>query len=71
MSMTVYLNMKSKGFIGGTVTDKWIPRSKVMGFLNYGDTEMTTFEKNGEIQTSRIGKRKFINRDPLAKVLDK
>jgi hypothetical protein len=53
------------------VSEKWIPRAKVMEFLNYGETQMTAFEKSNEIEISRIGRRKFINRESLAKLLNK
>jgi hypothetical protein len=42
-----------------------------MEFLNYGETQMTVFEKSNEIEISRIGRRKFINRESLAKLLNK
>ena len=55
---------------GPVVSDKWLPRAKVMEFLNYGSTQMAAFEKNGEIDVARIGKRKFYNRDSLTKLLN-
>jgi hypothetical protein len=56
--------------LGPSVNDKWLPRSKVMEFLNYGNTQMTEFEKNGGVVVTKIGKRKFINRESLAKLLN-
>jgi hypothetical protein len=41
-----------------------------MEFLNYGPTQMAEFEKNGGVVVTKIGKRKFINRDSLAKQLN-
>lgn len=55
----------SQTSLPGPVSEKWIPRAKVMAFLNYGPTQMATFEKSGDIEISRIGKRVFINRDSL------
>ncbi len=55
---------------GPSVSDKWLPRAKVMEFLNYGTTQMATFEKNGGVVVTKIGKRKFINRESLAKLLN-
>jgi hypothetical protein len=52
------------------VSDKWIPRSKVMEFLNYGATQMAAFEKNEEIIVTKVGKRVFINRESLTRFLD-
>lgn len=52
------------------VSDKWIPRSEVMKFLNYGNTQMAWFEKTHELIITKIGKRKFIHRDSFARLLD-
>ncbi len=38
------------------VSDKWIPRARVMEFLNYGDTQMAAFEKKDEILVAKVGK---------------
>lgn len=46
--------------LGPSVCDKWIPRTKAMEFLNYGNTQMTEFEKNSGVVVTKIGKRKFI-----------
>jgi hypothetical protein len=56
--------------LGPSVSDKWLQRTKVMEFLNYGPTQMAEFEKNGGVVVTKIGKRKFINRDSLAKQLN-
>ena len=53
---------------GPAVSDKWIPRAKVMEFLNYGNTQMAEFKRNGGVVVTKIGKRKFINRESLAKL---
>jgi len=53
------------------VSEKWIPRSQVMEFLNYGDTQMYMLEKSGEIMVSQVGRRKFIHRDSLEALLNK
>jgi hypothetical protein len=54
-----------------SVSDKWLPKARVMEFLNYGNTQMAAFEKNSEIIVTRIGKRKFIRRDSLEAFLNK
>jgi hypothetical protein len=53
------------------VSDKWIPRSEVMKFLNYGNTQMAWFEKTHDLIITKIGKRKFIHRDSISRLLDK
>jgi hypothetical protein len=52
------------------VSDKWLPRARVMEFLDYGDTQMAAFEKSSGIVVSRIGKRKFFHRDSIEKILN-
>jgi hypothetical protein len=54
-----------------SVSDKWLPRARVMEFLNYGNTQMAAFEKSSGIVASRIGKRKFFHRDSIEKILNK
>jgi hypothetical protein len=51
--------------------DGWLPRSEVMRFMNYGNTQMCALEKSGELITSKIGKRVFIRKDSLTKLLEK
>lgn len=53
------------------VTDKWVPRSAVMIFLNYKDTQMAELEKSGDLITTKIGRRIFIHKDSIARLLDK
>ena len=53
------------------VSENWIPRLRVMKFFNYGTTQMTAFEKIDGVIVSKIGKRKFIHRDSIEKLLDK
>ena len=53
------------------VSEKWISRQEVMSFLNYGSTQMAEFEKSGDIVVTTIGKRKFILKESLEKLLNK
>jgi len=52
------------------VSDKWVSRGDVMAFLNYGDTQMAALEKSGGIVVTKVGKRKFIHRESIARLLD-
>ena len=52
-----------------SITDEWIPRSKVMEFFGYGDTQMGTLEKSGELMMAKIGNRKFYHRTSLLQLL--
>jgi hypothetical protein len=53
------------------VNPKWIPRKDVMRFFSYGDTQMAALEKTGELTVTKIGKRKFIHKDSISRLLDK
>jgi hypothetical protein len=52
------------------ISDRWLPRSRVMEFLNYGPTQMAALEKSDKIVVTKVGKRKFILRDSIARLLD-
>lgn len=54
-----------------TIAPDWIPRKDVMHFLSYGDTQMAALEKTGELIVTKVGKRKFIHKDSLNKLLEK
>ncbi|HVT85772.1 MAG TPA: hypothetical protein VHD35_11250 [Chitinophagaceae bacterium] len=49
----------------------WIPRTEIMKWLNYGPTQMAAFEKNKDLIVTKVGKRKFINKASLEKLLEK
>ena len=51
--------------------DNWIPRRKLMEFLDYGDTQMAAIIKQGDLVVSEIGNRKFIRRDSVIKFLER
>jgi len=53
------------------VTNKWIPRHKIMDFFRYGATQMAELEKDHQLVISKIGKRKFYHRDSLENLLEK
>lgn len=57
--------------LSSAVSDKWLPRSEVMNFFQYASTQMASLEKSGELIVTKIGKRKFILRESIAKLLDK
>ena len=51
-----------------SVSDKWLPRSEVMRFLDYGDTQMGKFEKSDDLVITKVGKRIFILKALLEKL---
>ena len=54
---------------GPSLTADWIPRQKVMEFFGYGDTQMGTLEKSGELVVSKIGNRKFYHKASILQLL--
>lgn len=53
------------------VSDKWIPRKDVMQFFNYAPTQMASLESTPDLIIAKIGKRKFIHKGSLEKLLEK
>jgi len=53
------------------VVKGWIPRSIVMKYLNYGNTQISDFIKKYEIVTIKMGKRIFISQKSLSDAFEK
>lgn len=51
------------------ITTAWLPRSQVMSFFGYGDTQMAALEKSGSLVVAKVGHRKFIHRDSVLTLL--
>jgi hypothetical protein len=51
--------------------ENWIPRQKLMEFFDYGDTQIAALFKQGELQISEVGIRKFIKKESVVKFLEK
>jgi hypothetical protein len=51
--------------------DNWIPRKKLMEFLEYGDTQIAALFKQGDLVVSEIGIRKFIKKESILKMFEK
>lgn len=52
------------------ISESWVPRQEVMKYLNYGDTQMGALEKSGQITVAKVGKRKFVHRDSIVKLIE-
>jgi hypothetical protein len=52
------------------VTENWMPRDQLMKFLGYESTQMAAFLKSGKVVVSKIGKRVFISRKSIEKLLE-
>lgn len=53
------------------ITDKWVPLNDVKIFFNYGSTQMSVLEKNSDLRVAKIGRRKYIHRDSITRLLEK
>lgn len=53
------------------ISDKWVPRQAVMAFFSYAPTQMASLENSGDLVIAKIGKRKFILKESITKLLDK
>lgn len=51
--------------------EEWIPRKKLMTFLDYGDTQMSALLKSGDLRVAEIGNRKFIKKLSILSLLEK
>lgn len=51
--------------------DNWIPRKKLMDYLQYGDTQIAALFKKEELQVSEIEIRKFVKKESILKLLEK
>jgi hypothetical protein len=53
------------------ISEKWIPWSDAKEFFDYGSTQMSVLEKNNELIVTNVGRRKYIHRDSIIKLLEK
>ena len=53
------------------ISDKWIPWSDAKEFFDYGSTQMSVLEKNNELVVTKVGRRKYVHRDSIIKLLEK
>jgi len=52
------------------ITDNWLPKKAVQEFFNYGNTKMSTFGKDNNVRTSKVGKRIFYNHDDIIRLIN-
>jgi len=51
--------------------EDWIPRKKLMIFLDYGETQMCVLLKNENLKVAEIGNRKFIKKQSILSLLER
>jgi hypothetical protein len=54
-----------------SISPEWISRKDVMKYLDNADTQMAALERSGQIVIAKVGKRKFIHRDSITKLMEK
>lgn len=52
------------------VSEKWVSRTELMQFFNYGPTQMATLEHFGSLIVTKVGKRKFYLRKSVEDLLE-
>lgn len=52
------------------VSDKWLKRSDLMAWLDYGDTAMAMLGEKENLIVTKVGKRKFYLRESIEKLLE-
>ena len=65
--------LKEKSSLKGAsvVTENWIPLKDVMAFFDYKPTQMANLQKQEELIVAKVGKRKFILRESIERLLEK
>ena len=53
------------------VSDEWINKELVAGFMGYKSSQMATILKTGQLEYSKVGRRTFISRKSLSEFLNK
>ena len=52
------------------VLNNWIPRKEVQAFFGYGPTKMSSFARDFNVKTTRVGKRVFYWRPDIERLLE-
>jgi len=52
------------------IKKEWMPRSEVMSYMKYGDTQMTSIARQYKIATTQIGKRIFYKTSSIIEILN-
>ena len=53
-----------------TVFERWIPRERVKEFFGYGQTKMSSFSKDHNVRSIKVGNRLFYFADDIEKLLE-
>lgn len=64
------INKRLEEYEISKLLDNWIPRKKLSGFFEYEDTQMAALINSGKLIVTQIGKRKFIKKSSVLKLLE-
>lgn len=53
-----------------SVFERWVPRNRVKEFFGYGQTKMSSFAKDFNVRSKKIGNRLFFYADDIEKLLE-
>ncbi len=59
-----------KNGIKSPVSENWIAIEDLKEWINYGNTQMCEFLKTKDLIVSQFGRRKFVRKDSLEKLLE-
>lgn len=50
---------------------KWMPRQEVQEFFGYGNTQMSTFHKDNDVEMAKVGRKVFYSTQGILNLLDR
>jgi len=64
------INRKFENITAKCLYDIWLPKKSVMRFFDYGETQMRQIEKEYDLETSKIGARKFYSTKSILNLIE-
>jgi excisionase family DNA binding protein len=71
MKLTYQIAELRKGFEQNQSMGDWITRDQAMKFLGYQNTTMRELEKKGELTFSKVGRKKFIQKQEIIEFIER
>lgn len=53
-----------------TVFDRWIPREQVKKFFGYGQTKMSSFSRDNNVRSRKVGNKQFFFAEDIERLLE-
>jgi hypothetical protein len=61
----------SNSLMENRLYDTWLPKKTVMRYFDYGETQMRQFEKEHNLEVSKIKARKFYSVQSILNLIEK